>query len=87
MKIKQNDMVLFNVIGGNQYGLLNPMTRKLHKINETGRFIWEACEEGADTDELILLVTDHFQISHETAKKDIADFIERMIQFQLVLEV
>ncbi|MBU7019104.1 MAG: hypothetical protein HXS44_16455 [Theionarchaea archaeon] len=42
MKIKQNDMVLANVIKQGEYGLLNHLTRQLHRINETGKFVWEA---------------------------------------------
>lgn len=83
MKVKQNAIVLFNVIKNGEYGLLNPLTRKLHRINETGRFIWETCEEPKTTEELTSMVAEHFGIPAEIAQKDVDEFICRMIRFEL----
>ena len=58
-------MVLFSVIENGEYGLLNPITRKLHRINETGKFIWEACDEPKDFMELTYLVSQNFEVPED----------------------
>jgi hypothetical protein len=80
-------MVLFSVIEKGEYGLLNPVTRKLHRINETGKFIWEACSEPKNMSELIDLVVRNFQIPRGTAQADLHEFVRHMIAFQLFEEV
>ncbi|MGD2249410.1 MAG: PqqD family protein [Candidatus Methanofastidiosia archaeon] len=86
MKVKQNSIVLFNIIKKHEYGLLNPLTKKLHRINESGRFIWEACKEAKSADELTSMVAEHFHIPKETAQKDVNEFIDRMVSFGLFEE-
>lgn len=87
IRVKQNNMVLFNIIEKGKYGLLNPITRKLHRINETGRFIWEKCIEPRDTAELAGLLSQNFQILEDAAQRDVQEFVERMVSFQLFEEV
>lgn len=84
MKVKQNEMVLFSIIKEGEYGLLNPLSRKLHRINETGRIIWDSCEEARDTAEIAPMVAQHFHVSQEAIQKDVEDFIDRMITFELL---
>ena len=86
IRVKQNTIVLFSVIEKGTYGLLNPITRKLHRINETGKFIWEKCIEPRDTTELAGLVSQNFQIPEDAAQKDVQEFMERMVNFQLFEE-
>jgi hypothetical protein len=87
MKVKQNDMVMFNVIEEGEYGLLNPMTRNLHRLNDTGKFIWEACSEARPIEELARMVADEFHIPAETAQQDVEEFVDRMVRFQLLEEL
>jgi hypothetical protein len=87
MKIRQNDLVLFNVIKEDEYGLLNPLTKKLHRINESGRFIWDACKEPKDIDQLASLVSEQYKIPLETAHKDVEEFVCSMVCFELLEEV
>ncbi len=86
MKIKQKDIVVFSVIKENECGLLNPLTRKLHRINKIGRFIWEACKEPRTIAELVSMVVKNFHIPEETAQRDVEEFVDRMIQYQLLEE-
>ena len=87
MRIRQNDIVLFTLIKEGEYGLLNPLTKKLHRLNDTGRIIWEACKEPKGTDELISMVADHFGISVEDIHEDVEEFVHRMVCFELFEEV
>lgn len=87
MKVKQNALVLFNINQEGEYGLLNPLTRKLHKINDTGRFIWEACAEPKELNQLSILVSEHYNIPLEAAAKDVKEFVDHMMRFELLEEV
>ena len=80
-------MILFSVIEKGEYGLLNPVTRKLHRINETGKLIWEACSEPKNMSELTDLVVRNFQISRDTVQADLQEFVRHMVAFQLFEEV
>jgi hypothetical protein len=87
MKVKQNDMAVLNSMGESDYRVLNPLTRKMHKINETGKFIWEACAEAVDTDVLASKVAEHFHIPVDIAQKDVERFVQNMLDFELFEEV
>lgn len=87
MKVKQNDMAVFNIAGEGTYTLLNPFTKKLHTINQTGRVIWEACEEARDIDELASVVAEQFHIPVETAHKDVERFVNHMLTYDLMEKV
>lgn len=80
-------MVLFSIIKEGEYGLLNPLSRKLHRINETGRIIWDSCEEARDITEIAPMVAEHFHVPVKTIQKDVEDFIDRMINFELLENV
>ena len=87
MKVKQNSMVLFSIIKEGEYGLLNPLSRKLHRVNETGRIIWDSCEEERDTAEIASMVAEHFHVAVDDIKKDVEDFVDRMLNFELLESV
>lgn len=87
MKIKQNDIAAFNLLKEGRYALLNPLTRKMHTINETGRVIWDACKEAIDVEEVTSLVAERFHIPVETARKDVDQFVNRMLEFGLLERV
>ena len=87
MKVRQNEIVLFTIIKDGEYGLLNPLTKKLHRINETGRIIWEQCKEPKSTEELASMVANHFDIPIEDACIDIESFVGRLLHFNLFEKV
>ncbi|MBU7017985.1 MAG: PqqD family protein [Theionarchaea archaeon] len=70
VRVKQNIMVLFSVIEKGEYGLLNPITRKLHRINETGKVIWESCNELKDFMDLTHLISRNFEVPEDAVQKD-----------------
>lgn len=87
MKVRQNDMAVFSIAEEGKYNLLNPFTKKLHTINETGRVIWEACEEARDIDEIASVVAEQFHIPVETAQKDVEQFVSNMLNYDLMEKV
>ncbi len=51
---------------------------ELFTMNETARFIWENSAETNSIDDMVPLMTDNFNIDQETAKKDIALFLDKL---------
>ena len=55
-----------------------------HILNDIAREIWEALEAKKNIDEIAALITDHFVIGIEEARKDITDFLNRLVQIGLI---
>ena len=51
---------------------------ELFTMNETAKFIWENSKENVSTEDMELLMTGNFDIDAETARKDIAVFMNQM---------
>lgn len=47
-------------------------------LNETGALIWKAIDSGKNIDEIAAEITKEYDIDRETAKNDIAVFIDKM---------
>lgn len=48
------------------------------KLTETGAFLWEILEQGADREELIAKLLDQYLVDEATAAADVDRFIERL---------
>ena len=51
---------------------------ELFTMNETAKFIWENSNENVSTEDMERLMTGNFDIDAETARKDIAVFMNQM---------
>ena len=51
---------------------------ELFTMNETAKFIWENSKENVSTEDMELLMAGNFDIDAETARKDIAVFMNQM---------
>lgn len=52
--------------------------RGMVTLNETGAFIWKKLDEGVKEDEIIEALKGFYEIDQETAKEDVAEFINQM---------
>ncbi len=48
-------------------------------LNSTGGFLWEKLSEGADEAQLAEALMAEYDVDEETAKKDAADFVKKML--------
>jgi hypothetical protein len=57
---------------------INQMT-DIFTLNETAGFIWEELDKTKDQAEMVVKISDHFDVLPEQAEKDLARFIEKFI--------
>ncbi len=55
-------------------------------LNEVSKIIWEQLEQGADLAQLVIAVTDVFDVGVEEAQADILEFCDKLRQVQLLEE-
>lgn len=58
----------------------------LFSPNRVATFVWEHIEEVADTEEMIRLVLEHFDVDEETARTDVEGLIGELILMGFVEE-
>lgn len=56
----------------------------LFLLNELGAFIWEVLPSAASEEEICDAVLAQYDVSIETAKKDVAEFIQRLRSMDLI---
>lgn len=50
----------------------------LFSLNRVSEFIWEHIEEVADTEELVQLVLEHFDVEEDVARTDVEGLVKEM---------
>ncbi len=88
MKIKDGFM-LRNVAGKNvvvAVGAASLDFDGLISLNETGKFLWNLLEGGADYDTLTEKLLAEYDIDEETAKSDVSAFLEKAKEADLIIE-
>jgi len=56
----------------------------VYTLNETGAFIWEQIDGKRNIEDIIVLVTEEYDIDEETASKDVLDFIGNMNMYLII---
>ena len=51
---------------------------RLFTLNETGKFIWENSDKFADTESMVLLITENFEVESDAALKDVEAFLKKI---------
>lgn len=62
-------------------------TNRIFPLNETGMVIWEGVSSGASVDEVAALLVSRFEVSFAVAASDVAAYVERLLQEELIEEV
>lgn len=53
-------------------------------LNESGTFLWKLLEEGASEQELLSKMLDEYDVEESVAKQDIAVFLNKMREAELL---
>jgi hypothetical protein len=74
---------------GNEYVLV-PITdniadmNSVYTLNETGAFIWEQFDGKRTLEEIIVALTNEYDIDSKTAESDVLDFINKMSNYLII---
>ena len=84
MKIKEG--YVLKTVAGNH--IVVPVGRLdfngMIALNETGVVIWNALLKGAEETDLVAALRAEYDVEEETAKKDVARFLEKMKEADLL---
>lgn len=53
----------------------------VYTLNETGAFIWEHFDGERNVEDIIIALTEEYDIDRETAEKDVLSFIDNMSNY------
>ena len=48
-------------------------------LNETGAFLWQKLQEGADLEGLVAAITGEYNVSPEEARRDAKEFCDKLV--------
>jgi hypothetical protein len=74
---------------GNEYVLV-PITdniadmNSVYTLNETGAFIWEQLDGKRDLEEIIIALTNEYDIDRKTAESDVLSFVNNMSKYLII---
>ena len=74
---------------GNEYVLV-PITNNIadmnsvYTLNETGAFIWELIDGKRTVDEIIIALTEEYDIDKQNAGSDVFSFIDNMSKYLII---
>ncbi len=84
---KKNDLLMRKIAGETLIvpirGSLADM-QSIFALNSVGEFIWENLDGEHSIEQIREAVEDAFDVSHETAGADVADFIRRLTEAGLI---
>ncbi|MTI49647.1 PqqD family protein [Sporosalibacterium faouarense] len=63
-----------------------PKNREMKKLNNVGASVWELCDGSLDSKEIIEEVSKEFDVEANEIKSDVEDFINQLIQLDLLKE-
>ena len=50
-------------------------------LNATGKFLWERLEKGAEKDDLVAAMLDHYEIDENTARTCVDNFVKNLERY------
>ena len=81
MKISKG-FILRSVAGNNIVVPIGENAKKFNgviKLNESGVFMWKKLEQGIELDELVLALTNEYDVDEQTARRDVEAFTQALI--------
>lgn len=64
--------------------VLDRTNSRIHTFNRTGKVLWERIVNGATEEELIVELTDRFEVAPDEARADVADFVGLLNKAELL---
>lgn len=80
MKIKKGFII--RKVGGQSVAVaIGEMSKTFNgmiRLNETGKFLWDALSKGAEEDDLVSKILEEYEIDEATARADVKAFVEKL---------
>lgn len=79
MKLKEG--FVLRTVGGDNIVVPTGDTLDLNMmitLNDTGKFLWEKLEKGAEAEELVAALLEEYDVEEATAKAHVAAFVEKL---------
>ena len=55
-------------------------------LNDVSKIIWECLEQETDINQIVTAITDAFEVSHQEARTDIQEFLDKLRAMQMLDE-
>lgn len=68
-------------------GLSEDIDTKVGILNPTGEVLWKTLQEESTFQDLLIAVTDEFEVAEEIASNDIEEFLEQLGKYNFLEEI
>ena len=87
MKFTQkSEVVARQVAGANLLVPVHGCTKSVYTLNEAGARLWECVAKPRTESELEEHLVEQYNITHETARRDVEGFLADMVRLNLVIK-
>ena len=81
---RKADIVARSVAGENVLIPVQGCTSSVYTLNDAGCLLWDRLEQKCTADELAQTLVDHFRITREPARQDVAVFLADLTRMGLI---
>ena len=53
-------------------------------LNSTGKFLWHQLESGAEKDDMVRAMLEHYEIKEDTARTCVDNFVNKLTQYGFI---
>ncbi len=82
---QKNPEIVYRIIDGNAI-LVSSKDDKIMSINEVGTRIWDLLDGKTTIKEIIVKITEEFDVDQDTAKDDVQEFVEKCLKINIISE-
>lgn len=82
MRLDADPLAVSAVVDGTTVVLSSAM--EFVRLDPVGAVIWELIEQGNDVDGIARALTERYEVSMQTARQDVGEFVEHLRQVGLV---
>jgi hypothetical protein len=69
---------------GDETVILDLESGEFYSLNGVGSFIWERINEGAGLNEIVDSMVEHYEVEHDDARADLAEFAAELTAMGLI---
>jgi len=81
----RNSRVAWRVIDGAAV-IVTPDDGMVHRLNETGTWLWIEMSSPLSVEQLAVRMTDEFEVEKDTALADVLEFLETLMSRGIIME-